>query len=401
MKGWATVSLADVATLNPTRPRELLKLDDSHQVTFVPMTAVNQYKGEIESAQIRPFGKVKKGFTYFAERDVIFAKITPCMQNGKSAIASGLVNGLGFGSTEFHVIRPNTDRILPEWIWYFVRQAWFRNEGIRHFRGAVGQQRVPVDYLGTANIPLPPVTEQSRIVARITECIERVDEIDKLRALSDAESKILLRSFYRDLYCDLKAKHDPIALSTVGRVTGGGTPSKQNAAYWSGEIPWVSPKDMKRRDIDSAADNISDIALHESSAKLIETPSVLFVVRGMILAHTLPIAISRVPLAINQDMKALTPTSDFGVEYIAAMLRGAEPDLLHSVEVAGHGTRRLQTEHWQALPIPALSKTKQREVVSMVCEVEATVDMLRDSCPSKEVRQLREAVLRKAFAGEL
>jgi type I restriction enzyme S subunit len=252
-----------------------------------------------------------------------------------------------------------------------------------------------------AAIPVPHVSDQRRIAARIKECMERVVEIDKLRVLSDAESKILLRSFYRDLYCDLRAKHDRIALSTVGRVTGGGTPSKQNAAYWTGDIPWVSPKDMKRRDIDSAADNISEIALSASSAKLIETPSVLFVVRGMILAHTLPIAISRVPLAINQDMKAITPTSDYEVEYIAAMMRGAEPDLLHSVEVAGHGTRRLQTEHWQALPIPALPAKKQREVVAMVREIEATVDMLRDSCPLKEVGQLREAVLRKAFAGEL
>lgn len=284
----------------------------------------------------------------------------------------------------------------PEWVRYLLE--WF---DLGRFARGAAVPTLDRNLVHGEEVPVPPLEEQRRIVAKVNECMERIDEIDKLRALSDAESKMLLRSFYRDLYCDLRAKHDPIALRTVGRVTGGGTPSKQNAAYWTGDIPWVSPKDMKRRDIDSATDNISEIALSESSAKLIETPSVLFVVRGMILAHTLPVAVSRVPLAINQDMKAITPSNDFEVEYIATMLRGAEPDLLHSVEVAGHGTRRLQTEHWQSIPIPAMPAKNQREVVSMVREVEAAVDMLRDSCPSKEVGQLREAVLRKAFAGEL
>lgn len=302
-------------------------------------------------------------------------------------------------STGFCVLRPIA-QVTSDWLYYCALSNDFIGQLTACMRGATYPAVTDSDVMEAA-IPVPPVSDQKRIVARIKECIERVDEIDKLRALSDAESRILLRSIYRDLYCDLKAKYDPIALRTVGRVTGGGTPSKQNAAFWTGDIPWVSPKDMKRRDIYSATDNISEIALSQSSAKLIETPSVLFVVRGMILAHTLPIAISRVPLAINQDMKAITPTDNFEVEFIAAMLRGAEPDLLHSVEVAGHGTRRLQTEHWQALPIPALPAKKQREVVSMVRGIEGEVDMLRDSCPTKEVGQLREAVLRRAFAGEL
>lgn len=178
---WAERPMEEIAEINPRRPRELVELPDDHLVTFVPMAAVSQVTGSIEAGEIRPFGTVRKGFTYFAEGDVIFAKITPCMQNGKSAIARGLANGLGFGSTEFHVIRPDLAHVLPEWIWHFVRQGTYRREGMHQFRGAVGQQRVPPEYLGKARIPLPSVSEQRRIIGRVDECLSRVQRIEELQ----------------------------------------------------------------------------------------------------------------------------------------------------------------------------------------------------------------------------
>lgn len=226
MTKWPTVALAEVATLNPTRPRELLKLDDTHETTFVPMPAVNQYTGQIDGAQTRPYGQVKKGFTYFAEGDVIFAKITPCMQNGKSAIASGLMSGLGFGSTEFHVIRPNVDRLLPEWVWHFVRQSSFRNEGVRHFQGAVGQQRVPVDYLGNVIIPLPSVMEQRCIVARIKDCMERVEEIDDLRRGAFQEASAVLPSVLNEVFVSQTSIAPLMAIAEIATETRYGTSQK-------------------------------------------------------------------------------------------------------------------------------------------------------------------------------
>jgi type I restriction enzyme, S subunit len=401
MNGWPTLRLADVAELNPSRPRQLLNLDHSCEVTFVPMPAVNQHKGVIAGAQTRPFGEVKKGFTYFADGDVIFAKITPCMQNGKSAVASGLMNGLGFGSTEFHVIRPNVDKLLPEWIWHFVRQRWFRYEGVRHFQGAVGQQRVPADYLGNTSIPVPPVAEQRRIIGRIQEYMERVEEIESLRKSADDESAQLLRAFYRDVYLELVSNSTCIPLSQAATVTGGGTPSKNNPTFWGGTIPWVSPKDMKVRDLFGSFDRISVEAIQASAAKLIDNPAVLFVVRGMILAHTVPVAVSRVPLTINQDMKALTPKVNFDVDFLATMIRGAEVDLLKLIEVAGHGTRRLQTEHWASLPVPLLPLERQREVVARTKAAERLADTMGEVRPTGETHLLRDSILRKAFAGEL
>ena len=105
------IRLGDVAEINPHRPQ--IDLINADLVTFVPMEAVDETTGEIATARPRPFGEVKKGYTVFTDGDVIFAKVTPCMQNGKHAIAHDLLNGLGFGSTEFHVVRPGP-RILSE-----------------------------------------------------------------------------------------------------------------------------------------------------------------------------------------------------------------------------------------------------------------------------------------------
>lgn len=163
--GWERVKLGDVCKINPRRPAKLAIEPDS-ETTFVPMAGVDDESGTIAQPQVKTFSEVSRGYTYFEEGDVIFAKITPCMQNGKHAVASGLLNGFGFGSTEFHVIRPS-DAIMAEWIHSFLRQPSILTEAQRHFRGAVGQQRVPKEFLIDLPIPLPPLAEQRRIVARL------------------------------------------------------------------------------------------------------------------------------------------------------------------------------------------------------------------------------------------
>jgi type I restriction enzyme S subunit len=245
------------------------------------------------------------------------------------------------------------------------------------------------------------LAEQRRIVARIRECMERVDEIEKLSETSAPEVKALSRSFYREQYQRLCAEHEVCRLDQAAMFMGGGTPSKQNPSFWTGSIPWISPKDMKRRDLHDATDHISDAAISGSSAKLISEPSVLFVVRGMILTHTLPIAVNRVPVAINQDMKAAVPGKGFDVDFLATMLRGAEKTLLAEVEIAGHGTCRLQQPHWSGVPIPVLSPAKRADVVAAAQAFESIADRLLTEMTLNERSAMRAAVLRKAFAGEM
>lgn len=172
-KGWAEAALDEVAHINP--PGAATTVPDEQPVTFVPMAAVQELTGRIDVSTLRPFGEVKKGFTRFREGDVLFAKITPCMENGKIAVARGLAGGVGCGSTEFHVLRPS-GAVLPDYLRYYLVQSAYRREAQRNMQGAVGQQRVPTDFLRESRMPVAPLAEQQRIVSRIEELFSEIDE---------------------------------------------------------------------------------------------------------------------------------------------------------------------------------------------------------------------------------
>ena len=161
--GWARTTLGEVHDLNPRHPKETAR---TQSVSFVPMPAVSDETGRIESQETRELETVWKGYTHFREHDVLFAKITPCMENGKIALAEGLLNGIGCGTTEFHVLRGRgaTD---PKLVWYFLRDKSFRIDAERSMTGAVGQRRVPKSYLEKHPFPLPPLAEQKRIVEKL------------------------------------------------------------------------------------------------------------------------------------------------------------------------------------------------------------------------------------------
>jgi len=152
-KGWDVGVFSDISILNPKAE----KYDDSLEVSFVPMRNVSEVSEKLDVSDIRSYSEVKKGFTSFVEGDVLFAKITPCMENGKAAIATGLKNGVGFGSTEFHVFRPN-ESYYKEFIYSLIHLENFRLIAANNFSGAVGHKRVPKGFLAGYKLYLPPVS---------------------------------------------------------------------------------------------------------------------------------------------------------------------------------------------------------------------------------------------------
>lgn len=170
---WTVATIDDLTHLNPTLDKS--QFSDDLEVSFVPMPAVEAESGKMDVSNHRKFSEVKKGYTPFNEGDVLFAKITPCMENGKMAVVPAVKNGLGFGSTEYHVLRPYTG-IETKFLYFFVSSKQFRNEAEHNMSGAVGQRRVPKEYLSTREIPLPPFNEQRRIVAKIEELFSELDK---------------------------------------------------------------------------------------------------------------------------------------------------------------------------------------------------------------------------------
>ena len=153
------VKISDVADINPRVNKK--EIADDLPVCFVPMESVGAGDGAIDASNIRSFYEVKKGYTPFMEGDVLFAKITPCMENGKMAIVPKLKNKYGFGSTEFHVLRPKKG-ISAKYIYQVVSSQKFRDVAVRHMTGTAGQKRLPLHYLTNYKIFVPNLTIRNK-----------------------------------------------------------------------------------------------------------------------------------------------------------------------------------------------------------------------------------------------
>lgn len=182
--------LSQFVLINPRRA----VLDDDMSVSFIPMNAVGE-KGEFNGNTVRQVRDVKTGFTYFAENDVLFAKITPCMENGKGAIARALVNGVGFGSTEFHVLRANADS-TPEFIYHLLAQESVRKFAEDSMTGSAGQKRVSVSFFDKLKIAIPPLTLQNQFAETVTQIEQQKGIVKQQLATSEALFQSLLHEYF-------------------------------------------------------------------------------------------------------------------------------------------------------------------------------------------------------------
>ena len=161
---WTWVRLKEICQINPKN-----SFDDNKETSFIPMALIKEGFVSECSFETKIWRNIKKGFTHFADNDIGIAKITPCFQNRKSAVFRGLLNGIGAGTTELHVLRGNVAFIDPYYILWFLKNESFINDGIKHFTGTAGQQRISKDFIENTLFPLPPLAEQKRIVAKIEE----------------------------------------------------------------------------------------------------------------------------------------------------------------------------------------------------------------------------------------
>ena len=174
------VGIGEVCTINP-RKSQLADLKPDTRISFAPMADLNEHCIAFQPSTEKLLSEVSTSYTYFKDNDVLLAKVTPCFENGKAGIAHGLINGIGFGSSEFYVLR-SSKKVLPEWIYFCVMHPIFRDAAIAQMTGTGGLQRVPRDYVENFKIPLPPLAVQKEIVAEI-EGYQKV--IDGARTVLD------------------------------------------------------------------------------------------------------------------------------------------------------------------------------------------------------------------------
>lgn len=259
--------------------------------------------------------------------------------------------------------------------------------------GSTMKHVVRGDFEGTL-IPLPSLIEQRRIV----DLLSRAENILRLRREAQAKAQAIIPALFLDMFGDPATNPKGWNTTRLGEVVefrSGGTPSKARQDFWTGDLPWVSPKDMKTTVINDAADHVSGVVLTETNLKLIPSGTVLIVVRGMILAHTVPVALAAVPLTINQDMKALLPHEGLGAPYLLWALKVLHQRLLGMVSTAAHGTKKLDTEHLESLSLPLPLVGMQSDFAGQVNALASVV--ARQAEALRKAEAIFQALLSRAF----
>ncbi len=290
---------------------------------------------------------------------------------GRTALWNNEVEGC-LHQNHLHRLRVKSGRADAQfgvfWLWYAfdVAKLYFGRGNITTIPN-LSQSK-----LAELPMALPPLPEQKKIAEILSTVQRAIEEQERIIQTTTELKKALMQKLFTEGLRDEPQKQTEIGpvpeswevvpLSEVCRFQSGGTPSKQNAAYWQGTIPWVSPKDMKRPRLNDVEDHISQEAL-ESGSKLAPAGSVFVVVRGMILAKTVPVALATVPMAINQDMKAIVSGPRIRPDFLLYALETLRRNLFKKVGRSGHGTATLMSHEIAAFKIP-LPDMKTQEVVA-------------------------------------
>jgi type I restriction enzyme S subunit len=409
--GWEWSTLGESCLVNSRDPA-LKELPNDTTVSFVPMAAVDAEQGAIANPVDRPFSEVRKGFTPFLDGDVIFAKITPSMENGKAAIARGLKNGFGFGSTEFHVMRPK-ESVIAEWVFHFVRQQSFRDEAKGSFTGTAGQLRVPEKFILNADIPLAPVPEQQRIVAKIESLFEQSRTaraaLTRVPALMSQFRRAVLASATLGRLTEewreeqgIKEKWSETDIQSVASVSTGSTPLRSNKRFYSGEgTPWITSAATGKPFISSAQEYVTEPAIKAHRLKLFPVGTILVAMygEGKTRGQVSELAIEA---TINQACAAII-VDDGKIEksYLKLVLQANYFEIRELAEGGSQPNLNLTKIKEFTFLLPSLEE--QREIVRRIESLFAQADIIEQaaSVSLHRAEQVDQSILARAFRGEL
>jgi type I restriction enzyme S subunit len=307
------------------------------------------------------------------------------------------------------------------YIYYlFQSRPWM--DLIAQLKGGMGVPHLFQSDLTKFPIPLPPPSEQSRIAAGLDRETARIDALIEKKTrfialLKEKRQALITQAVTKGLDPTVPMKDSGVEwigevpvhwkqtkLRYIVKERGGKTPSKDNGRFWDGDVPWVTPKDMKIDVIETSLDKITEHAVKQCGMTLFEPGTILVVVRGMILAHSFPVAETSGPVTVNQDMKALTPCFDVEPRFLRLLLQSLKQTVVDIlVAEAAHGTRVLRTDIWKQLPLFLPTIKEQNAIIQRVEFDSERVDSLVDATNRSIdlLKERRSALITAAVTGQI
>lgn len=416
---WEMKPIGEVADLNPPLPAKG-EIPDDLAVQFLPMKLVEEMTGRIDLSETQSYGSLqKKSYTAFTDGDVIFAKVTPCMENGKAAVVTDLKNGIGFGSSEFHVLR-SKDGVLNRYLFHFIIQRTFRSAAEHAMTGAVGLRRVPKQFMESYPIPLPPLAEQQAIVAKIEELLSELEKGKQQLGLALQQLKVYRQAVLKWAF---EGK-----LTEEWRNARGG-------AEGAGELPegwkWVKLGDVCEKIVDgehfrppTIDDGIPFLSAKDVRENGVSFGDPLFVseqtakkalsrcnpTRGDVLVVSRGATIGRT-CAVNSDRQFCLLGSVILIKPSPVLISATLTYLLRSPLIAkglrgvsgSTAQQAIYLRDIKALEIPLPPLDEQQQIVEEIESRLSVCDKLEETIAGSlaQTEVLRQSILKRAFEGRL
>ena len=404
----------------------LRRLHPEDEVSFVPMEAVGEYGG-LSLDHTRAISEIGSGYTEFDDGDVVVAKITPCFENGKGALATGLVNGVAFGTTELHVLRA-APSLEQHFLFYFTISRLFRSNGEGEMYGAGGQKRVPPEFCKNIRVPLPAADEQRAIADFLDRETAKIDTLvakkrTLIERLKEKRTALISRTITRGLPpndaraagLDPHPKLKPTGIDWLGEVPehwvtwkathgfrkigSGTTPKSDHFEYYDGNIPWVTTSELRETVITNTTKKVTAAAMHEyPMLRTYPKGTLLFAMYGATIGR---LGILGVVATVNQACAALAEPLHLDTWFVYYWLQMRRTILI--VLSAGGGQPNLSQDDLRRLRIPAPQLDEQRAIANFLNREAAKIDSMAAKIETaiERLQEYRTALITAAVTGKI
>lgn len=383
---WTKMKLSDIADFNP---RETIKKGEIAKK--ISMDVLRPFYRDVPYYTEECFS----GGTKFRNGDTIMARITPCLENGKTAQVSILNDGeVGFGSTEYIVFRAKEGIADKNYLYYLVCSPEVREPSIKSMVGSSGRQRVQTDVVKNLEIDVPPLVEQERIGSFLRLIDDKIALNDKINNNLEQQAQ----TYFDELFVvNADPNWSECTLSDIGSVVAGGTPSKSKPEYYADQgIAWITPKDLsvnKSKFISHGENDISELGFSKSSAAKMPAGTILFSSRAPIGY----IAIAQNEVTTNQGFKSVIPNENIGTAYLYFLLK----NLLPTIEGMASGSTFKEISGSAMKSVPTVMPDADTiQLFSSFCEPVFKEQEILEA-ENQRLSALRDSLLPKLMSGEL
>jgi type I restriction enzyme S subunit len=376
----------------------------------------------IEDPARRRLSISEKDSSRLLDGDLLITKSSgSSLHIGKTTIVTNDIASIGCSYSNFMQRIRVKNVFMPKLAWYVMNSDITRTQLRLLSNSTTGLANLNGTMIGQILMAVPPVDEQASIAAFLDRETARIDALIEeqkrlIELLKEKRQAVISHAVTKGLdptapmkdsgvewLGEVPAHWEVKPLKHLINLQSGGTPSKDRLDYWDGSIPWVSAKDLKSDNLVDSQDHISEAAIAGSAASLTPAGSVLVLVRGMMLARTFPVCRAVVPMAINQDLKAIEGKAGVSNHFLAWLLRGTAQETLNRLDEAGHGTKALRMDAWLSMLVPLPPENEQVAIALTVDKRTEQIDALMEETASAKalLQERRSALISAAVTGKI